>query len=127
MMELTDPKIIMSIDLKKYRMRVHRQTLRLLDFPPFVQLLFSPKQKAIVVLKCAKETPGGQEIPVVYDKPNSAGTFDIYSKELITRIRNEFSGLDREGLYHLNGFQMTEEGGVCFPLSSLTPTEDNHA
>ena len=127
MMELTDPKIIMSIDLKKYRMRVHRQTLRLLDFPPFVQLLFSPKYNAIVVLKCEKETPGGQEIPVVYDKPNSAGTFDIYSKELITRIRNEFSGLDHEGLYHLNGFQMTEEGGICFPLSSLSPAEDNHA
>ena len=127
MTEAIDPKVILSIDLKKYRLRVHKQTLRLLDSPPFVQLLFSPKHNAIVVLKSEKKTVGGQEIPVVYDKPNSAGTFDIYSKELITRIRNEFGGLDREGLYHLNGYRMTEEGGVCFPLSSLMPAEDNHA
>ena len=127
MTEATDPKVILSIDLKKYRLRVHKQTLRLLDSPPFVQLLFSPKHNAIVVLKCEKETISGQEIPVVYDKPTSAGTFDIYSKELITRIRNEFGGLDRQGLYHLNGFQMPEEGGVCFPLSSLVPAEDSHA
>ena len=127
MVETTDPKVMMSIDLKKNRLRVHKQTLRLLDSPPFVQLLFSPKCCAIVVLPCEKQKPGGQEIPVVYDKPNSAGTFDIYSKELITRIRNEFGGLDKKGLYRLNGFPVSEEGGVCFPLSTLTPAEENHA
>ncbi len=127
MAETTEAKLTMSIDLKKNRLRVHKQTLRVLDSPLFVQLLFSAKHNAIVVLKCEKQTAGGQEIPVIYDKPTSAGTFDIYSKELITRIRNEFRGLNRQGLYHLSGYPVTEENGVCFPLSTLSPSEDTHA
>ena len=127
MTEATDPRILLSIDLKKFRLRVHKQTLKLLDNPPFVQLLFSPKCSAIVMLRCEKQTPGGQEIKVVFDKPTSAGTFDIYSKELITRIRKEFNGLEQDGLYHLTGFPVVEEGGVCFPLGTLAPAEESHA
>lgn len=124
MSEITDRKIMMSIDLKKNRLRVHRQTMNLLGSPSFVQLLFSPKQGAIVILKCEKQTPQGQEIPVVLDKPGPSGTFDIYCKELISRIRHEFGGLDQPGLYHLRGYSVHDETGVCFPLSTLNRTEE---
>ena len=127
MAETTDPKIILSIDLKKYRLRIHKQALKLLDSPPYIQLLFSPKYNAIVMLRCKKQTPGGQEIPVAFDKPTSSGTFDIYCKELITRIQKEFGGLDHNKLYHLTGFPVSEEGGVCFPLGTLDQAEESHA
>ena len=44
-------QISMAIDVKKNRLRVHKGTLRALGNPPYVQLLFSPKRKEIVVLK----------------------------------------------------------------------------
>lgn len=123
MAEQTETRITMSIDLKKNRLRVHKQTLKVLGFPFFVQLLFSPRRNAIVILRCEKQTPSGQEIPVQFDKPDSSGTFDIYCKELITRIRMEFSGLSQRGLYHLSGFPLAEENGVCFPLRTLHRVE----
>ena len=116
-------QIRLSIDLKKYRIRIHKQTLHFLNDPPYVQLLFSSRRQAIVVLPIYKKVPNGQEIPVVFDKPDASGTFDIYSKELIQRIRNEFSGLDQSGLYRLLGFVIPDDGGVCFPLSTLTRVE----
>ena len=126
MTETTDPNITMAIDMKKYRLRIHKQTLKLLGSPFFVQLLISPKSRVLVILRCEKEAPGGQEIPVTFDKPNSSGTFDIYSKELITRIQKEFGGLDLPGLYRLEGFPVPEKNGVCFPLSTLRFMEDPH-
>ena len=119
-------QISMAIDLKKNRLRIHKQTLRLMGSPPYIQLLFSTTRDAIVVLPREKAVPGGQEIRVVFDKPDATGTFDIYCKELITRIRQQFEGLDSRGLYRLSGFEIPEEGGVCFPLGSLLLTEDPH-
>lgn len=120
----TNNQISMSIDVKKNRIRVHKQTLHALGDPPYVQLLFSPKQESIVVLKCDKKVPNGQEIRVTFDKPGSGGCFDIYSKELIARMRRQFSGFDQKGLYRLMGFVVPDEGGVCFPLSIFTSLED---
>ena len=126
MMEMDKRTIIMAIDLKKNRLRVHKQTLKLLGSPPFVQLLFSPKSNAIVILKCEKQIAGGQELPVTFDKPDAMGTFDIYCTELISRIRKEFGGLDQRGLYHLYGYPWPEEACVCFPLSTLRRAEDKN-
>ena len=122
----TSEMITMAIDLKKYRLRVHKQTLRLLGSPRYVQLLLSTRRDAIVILSRESAVPGGLEIKVVFDKKDTAGTFDIYCKELITRIRDQFSGLDSKGLYRLTGFEIPEEGGVCFPLRTLTMTEEPH-
>ena len=122
----TSDIISMAIDLKKYRLRVHKQTLRLLGCPHYVQLLLSTKRDAIVILPIDSAIPNGMEIKVVFDKKDTSGTFDIYCKELITRIQEQFSGLDNKGLYRLTGFEIPEAGGVCFPLRTLTMTEEPH-
>lgn len=122
----TNDQISMAIDLKKYRLRVHKQTLRLLGCPHYVQLLLSIKRDAIVILRKESTVPNGMEIKVVFDKKDTSGTFDIYCKELIMRIQEQFSGLDNKGLYRLTGFEIPEESGICFPLRTLTLTEEPH-
>ena len=118
---------VLSLDLKKGRIRVHKQTLHALGDPPFIQLLFSARRKAIVILKRDMRLPNGQEIAVTFDKPTSAGCFDLYSRELLSRIRSQFSGLDRQGLYHLTGYASLQDGAVVFPLDTLMRQEAPHA
>ena len=127
MSEIPDSRIILAIDLKKNRLRIHRTALKQLGSPAYVQLLISPRDNAIIIMGCEQHLPGGQEIKVIFDKPGPAGTFDIYSKELISRLKKQFSGLDRKGLYRLNGTFRAEEGYVCFPLSTLSRMEEAHA
>ena len=118
--------ITMAIDLKKNRLRIHKSTLRLMNSPEFVKLLFSRERNAIGIVKSKSEIPRAEEIRVIYDKPNETGTFDIYSKYLVSLIRLAFSGLDQTGLYRLKGYSVPEENGVYFPLSTLTRAEDSH-
>ena len=127
MSEIQDNRINLSIDLKKPRLRIHKTALKLLGFPAFVQLLISPKDNAIIIMGCEEHVPGGQEIRVVFDKPNMTGTFDIYSKELVSLIKKQFAGLDEMGLYRLSGTFRPEDGYICFPLSTLSHVEDIHA
>ncbi len=121
------PEITMAIDLKKNRLRIHKSTLHLMGSPEFVKLLFSRERNAVGVIGIYTEIPKAEEIRVIYDKPNAAGTFDIYSKYLVSVIRLAFSGLDQTGLYRLKGYPVPEENGVYFPLSTLTRAEDKNA
>lgn len=120
-------RISMTIDLKKNRLRIHRPTLRLLGFPPFIKLLFSRGQNAVAVIRCEKgEIPRINEVRVNFDPRDDRRTFDIYSKDLTLTIRQAFSGLDQTGLYRLYGYAVPEENGVYFPLSTMTRAEDSH-
>lgn len=122
-----DPRISMAIDLKKNRLRIHRSTLRLLDFPPFIKLLFSPEHNAIAVIRCeTAEIPKINEVRVTYDLKDSTHTFDIYSKDLVSGIKIAFRGLDQTGLYRLKGYAVPEEHGVWFPLNTMTRAEATH-
>ena len=103
----------MAIDLKKNRLRIHRPTLRIMGSPPFIKLLFSRDHNAIAVVSCDEgDIPRIKEVRVIYDLRDNTHTFDIYSKELITRIQDQFTGLNSKGLYRLTGFEIPEEGGV---------------
>lgn len=119
----SNPALTMSIDIKKNRLRVHKTTLRILGDPSFVQLLFSIPESSIVVRGRKNQEAGGRDIRVTFDKPCSAGTFDIYSKELITRIRSQFPMLNQNRLYRLSGFQSPKNQCVCFPLDALERME----
>ena len=46
---MCESNVMISIDLKKYRIRIHRCTLAVLDNPPFVQLLVNPESMQIAV------------------------------------------------------------------------------
>lgn len=127
MSEILDRRISMAIDLKKNRLRIHRSTLRLMGFPPFIKLLFSPEHNAIAVICCEKaEIPKINEVRVTYDLRDNTHTFDIYSKDLVSVIRMAFKGLDQTGLYRLKGYAVPEEHGVYFPLSTMTRAEEIH-
>lgn len=47
---------ILSIDLKKSLIRIHRNTLRLLGDPDYIQLLINPNSKAGVIQFSMLET-----------------------------------------------------------------------
>ena len=111
----TEP-ITMSIDMKKYRIRIHRNTLHALKDPERIQLLLHPEIPAVLVRCPQPNEPFGQTEKVVFDKPGTSGTFQMYSMELILRIQRRYPVLKDGELYRLSGRYRPELCAACFPL-----------
>ena len=111
--------ITMSIDMKKYRIRIHRNTLHALHDPDHIQLLLHPEIPAVLVRRPQADEPFGQTEKVTFDKPGKSGTFELFSKELIHRIQRRYPALKNGEIYRLTGRYRPELRAACFPL----PTE----
>lgn len=108
--------ITMSIDMKKHRIRIHRNTLHALNDPDRIQLLLHPDIPAVLVRLPQPDEPFGQTEKVVFDKPGTSGTFQMYSLELIQRIQRRYPFLKDGTLYRLTGKYRPEISAACFPL-----------
>ena len=112
----TSQEVSITVDLKKFRFRVHRRTLRALGDPSAVQLMFDPDKKAIMLFAAQNSTAFGQEEKVVFDKPGNDGTFQLYSMGLIRKIQAIVSGLEDETTYYLSGRLIASLNAAYFPL-----------
>ena len=115
-MSAKSEKITMSIDVKKHRIRIHRNTLHALNDPDRIQLLLHPAIPAILIRSPQLNEPFGQTEKVVFDKPGNSGTFQMYSMELIQRIQRRYPVLKDGMLYRLVGRYRPDLCAACFPL-----------
>ena len=111
--------ISMAVDLRKFRFRIHRNTLHALGNPTYVQLMFDPEMKAIMLMAPSKGTAFGQEEKVIFDHSGTDGSFELYSKTLIQKIQRIFPNLQDSTTYLLYGKLIPSRHAVYFPLNSL--------
>ena len=113
------PSISMTIDIKQYRIRIHKNTLHALGDPKRIQLLLHPSESIIMVRSPQKGEPYGQEERVVFDKPGNQGTFQLYSKELINRIQRIYPCFENNQVYRLYGTLRPELHAASFSFDDM--------
>ena len=111
--------IIMTVDLRKFRFRIHRTTLHALGDPSCVQLMFDPVQRAILLMTTSKGMRFGQEEKVYFDHSGKDGSFELYSKTLIQKIQNICPFFRDCNTYTLYGKHIPSKHAVFFSLDSL--------
>lgn len=117
--------ISITVDMKKYRIRIHKNTLRALGNPERVQLLLHPTEPTIMVRCPQKGEPFGQEEKVVFDKPGNDGTFQLYSKELINRLQRIYPCFEKNHVYRLYGVMEPEVHAACFTFHHIQSADHN--
>ena len=115
--------VSMTIDMKKYRIRIHKNTLYALGNPKRIQLLLHPSESTIIVRYPQEGEPFGQEEKVVFDKPGNQGTFQLYSKELINRLSKIYPCFEKNHVYRLYGTIKPELHAACFPFDHILPAD----
>ena len=120
---MTSERITIALDLKKNRIRIHKNTLRRLGKPKRVQLLLNPDKKAIIISCPARSLPESQDEKVIFDKPGTGGTFQLYSLELIRRIRATCPKLESQRLYHIPGKYIPGMNAAYFRMEDSRPAE----
>jgi len=112
----------LTIDLKRNRFRMFRQTLRCLGNPSFIQFLINPEGLYIAILGSDKPIAGGTANKINLDMKNK-NCIEFYSVSLLDGIHKIFNTLDNRYSYHLSGDIDQINRVAYFSLSSLKKIE----
>lgn len=114
---------IMSVDLKKYRIRVHKAALHVLGDPKYIQLLVNPKDMAVAIRAVSKSVSGDQVHVVSKARMQSDFSYEIYSRPFIDKLREVVPGLELGHTYHISGVVLPKESVALYSLKTIKRVE----
>lgn len=112
------PSIV--IDCNSFRLRIHRQTLYLLNSPDNIRFLINPEHKMLAVQEC----PPNKGEKIRWIRFGDKQCCEFYSKSLISRIRILFEPAWKNKLYKIYGTHIKAENLVLFNLNKAIPITD---
>ncbi len=114
--------VTLAIDMRKNRIRVHKNTLHQLGDPGYIQLLVHPEHKLVAIRSLDHDLPGAQAHRVSRTTMLSDNSFEIYSRTLIEKLCQIVGGL-KPGCYRLEGAVDEKHTLALFKLNSLRLVE----
>jgi len=109
---LSKPAIL--VDLKKYRIRVHKNTLHSIGDPNYVLLLVNPEDRTLAILRSNSSDLRAHQITkssIMDKKP-----FELYSRSLVKSLRDLCSDWQDNQSYRLYGEIISNEGVAQFHM-----------
>ena len=103
-----------TLDLKKQRIRIHNNTLHLLDDPSYIDLLVNPDQKILAVRASKISYPLSHKI--IY---NTQQDHELYSKVLLRQLRILHPGMETQTSYRLYGRFIQDKQLVIFEMKNM--------
>ena len=108
-----------SIDLKKYRIRVHKESLHLIGDPMYIQFLVNVDRFMLAILGMDHGSSKSDAIRVNLPKLPSDFSYENYSTSLIDKLAKVFGCFEANATYRLTGRVIPEKRAVIFPVSTL--------
>lgn len=99
------------IDTRNYRMCIHRQALKIIGDPPFLNFGYDPDSMRLAVI--AMWTDDRKSFRVRYD---NSGSVYIHSKSLLVGFRKVSHVFMEEGSYLVEGTVWSTKRMIIFPL-----------
>ena len=92
---------LICIDFKKNRIRIHRNTLRQIGNPEYIQLLVNPDQKMIgIKASCAEDKLAHKVKDYFVINGNS---YELYSRELLYSLSQLNLSWEKFNIFRLEG------------------------
>ena len=123
MTSLSDLPMTISIDLKKYRIRVHKAMLHSMGDPKYIQLLVNPDSGIVVIRSVPRDVPGNLSHKVNVSTLQSANSIEIYSRTFTTLLCSVVGVLDTGMLYRMSGKVLPTQGIAVFYMNTLKRIE----
>ena len=121
-MDSTDNSALMTLDLKRSRIRIHKSTLKKLNDPKYIQFLINPEEMFIAFLGSDKPLAGGTANKVnLVRVPNQSVEF--YSNSLLEGVVNMVGMLDFRYSYRLSGEVDAVNRVAYFSMKTLNKNE----
>lgn len=112
-----------SIDFKKNRVRIHKESLRLIGDPKYIQFLVNVKESLVAIRGIDADRRGSHAHRVNRAILASDFSFEIYSQSFTEKLRTIFEGFDEICTYRLTGTVHPKDRAVVFSIDSLQKVE----
>lgn len=109
-----NPKIV--IDYPRNRIRIHKNTLRVMGTPEYVLLIVNPEQKTLCVICGGANIQGSHKIHI-----NNSRCIELCSKSLNGTLRNAFHVFSGNISYVIEGEYIASENMVKFDITKSLP------
>ena len=106
---LTRPAI--SVDLKKHRIRIHKNTLRSIGNPDYVLLLVNPEDRTLAILRSNRSDPRAHHITLT-----NRTAIELYSRSLTKSLRDICNTWQDNQSYRMYGKTILVEGVAQFHM-----------
>lgn len=104
------------VDLKKYRIRIHKNTLRSIGTPDYVLLLVNPEERTLAILRSDRSDPRAHHLNMALFE-NNRSSFEMYSRSLVKKLRDVCSSWQDNQSYRLYGEIIPHEDMARFYMS----------
>ncbi len=127
MSESFAPSVLISVDMKKNRIRIHKATLHKLGDPPYVQLLVNPTTMIVALKSVYRSSSKDQIHKISRKKMESSNSIEIYSKSFIDKLNELIPDLNEGCCYHMTGNIVLSEKMAVFSLKTIQQFEEGDA
>lgn len=114
MSENTEARPSISVDLRKYRIRIHKKTLHSIGNPEYVLLLVNPEERTLAVLRSSQSDPRAHHI--AWASHTDKKSFELYSRSLVESLRDVCHNWKDNQSYRLYGEIIPNEGIARFDM-----------
>lgn len=112
-----------SIDFKRSRVRLYKESLHLIGDPKYIQLMVNVEQRLVAIRGIDRDTRGSHAHKINHAKFNSEMCFEIYSQSFVTKLRSAFDGFEEDCTYRLTGIVFPNDRAVVFEVDSMQKYE----
>ncbi|MBR0390700.1 MAG: hypothetical protein IJK38_00045 [Oscillospiraceae bacterium] len=119
MSEPASTNVRITVDLKKYRIRLHKSTLHLLGDPPYVQLLINPTAGVVAVKALSRNASGDSTHRISRKQLLSSNSVEIYSMSFIEKLMHVVPGLQPGHRYRMTGEVVPAEKLAFYSFETL--------
>lgn len=110
---------VISIDLRKTRIRIHKSTLHILGDPQYIQLLVNPEKMTVAIKSVDTYLPGDNIHTVYKDVLHSDNSYEIYSKVFVKKLCAVIGDLDPRYSYRMSGQILQIHQAAVFSMKTL--------
>lgn len=121
-------QVIITVDIKKHRIRLYKSFLHKLGDPHSVQLLVNPEKKLVAVRALEYELSGDHGHKINKSTMESDNSVEIYSSIFVNSLLNIICNDNYTGYYYkIYGYIVEKERMGIFSLDNIEIQDENEA
>lgn len=119
MMEDVNQSVCLSIDAKKFRLRLHKNLYHAIGEPRYIQLLVNPEKMAVAIRAVRHSVPADQSHRIDKAPGTPDPQYEIYSRVFVEQLLGLIPNLDNRFCYRLTGTVSPTKDTAYFSLRTL--------